>query len=733
MRFVTMVLALCAAGCSGGGGGGGGSGGVPPVTPVGGAAGGDGPWLTIEPAALPPATQGGAYSVTLTALGGTGSGYTWSAGALPPGLSLSGATLSGTPTTAGSLSAVIRVKDSGAAIGSRDYTIDVVPAGSPLAVATTLPAGTPGVSYSQPLTATGGTGPYSWSIASGALPPGLSLSGATVSGVPLAGGTFAGTLQATDSATNTATSPFSIPIPMSMVVFVDGSTASSATYDPATRSATGGTFASYNTLAGAAGVPAGTTVLVRAGTYAQALAPASSGTAMAPIVFRAYGSEAPIITGAFDPAINLTGRSYIMIDGLTVQDVTGWLRGTDVYNCEIRRCTFLRATATGTRGAIALGKSRWNRIVRNRIEDGNDNLGLYLSDDNLIEGNAIRQGRHTLWRIVGGSRNIVRNNYFRNTTQKIGECFDFEGGVSWLPEPEVYDVTKDNVIEASVFDTTGSSGNASPFAGIQYAAQRGIIRHNVFYDCVGPGLSLTLYANEARYNTDNRIYGNVFTRIGNGGIDISGSTSYTFGGQRLKNNVLYKCIYDQTDFRWTWYAELDGKPVQVLTGRQSGFLFERNVIFGNAVGDTYTITYGSRTSTSNPPQSNLAWWEANWPALFFDNREFDPMFANAAGNDFTLSAGSPAIDAGAFLTTTASAGSGTSMPVADATWFTGGNGLVAGDEIQLDGQTATARVTAVNPATNVLTLEAPLSWTAGAGVARKYRGARPDIGAFERP
>ncbi|MHC4417076.1 MAG: hypothetical protein ACYSU6_00660, partial [Planctomycetota bacterium] len=72
-----------------------------------------------------------------------------------------------------------------------------------------------------------------------------------------------------------------------------------------------------------------------------------------------------------------------------------------------------------------------------------------------------------------------------------------------------YDCTKYNLIERNTFAYTPSSGNHSPYAGIQYAGQNGIIRNNIFYDTIGPALSLTLYGREANYNTGNRIYNNV--------------------------------------------------------------------------------------------------------------------------------------------------------------------------------------------------------------------------------
>lgn len=67
----------------------------------------------------------------------------------------------------------------------------------------TLPDGAVGAAYSQTLTATGGTAPYVWSLATGsALPPGLGLDPPTgvLSGTPLTAGTFNFTVTVRDSA-----------------------------------------------------------------------------------------------------------------------------------------------------------------------------------------------------------------------------------------------------------------------------------------------------------------------------------------------------------------------------------------------------------------------------------------------------------------------------------------------------------------------------------------------------
>jgi len=86
----------------------------------------------------------------------------------------------------------------------RDYfTIEKGSTAPPLAMTTTtLPGGTVGVAYSQPLAATGGTTPYTWSIVGGSLPAGLALNTSTglISGTPTTPGTSSFTAQVVDSA-----------------------------------------------------------------------------------------------------------------------------------------------------------------------------------------------------------------------------------------------------------------------------------------------------------------------------------------------------------------------------------------------------------------------------------------------------------------------------------------------------------------------------------------------------
>ncbi|MEK7645516.1 MAG: putative Ig domain-containing protein [Patescibacteria group bacterium] len=75
------------------------------------------------------------------------------------------------------------------------------PTGGVLVVAiASLPDATQGTAYSQTLSATGGVTPYIWSISSGALSAGISISGNIISGTPTAAGTATFTVKVEDSA-----------------------------------------------------------------------------------------------------------------------------------------------------------------------------------------------------------------------------------------------------------------------------------------------------------------------------------------------------------------------------------------------------------------------------------------------------------------------------------------------------------------------------------------------------
>ncbi|MES2835159.1 MAG: IPT/TIG domain-containing protein [Pseudomonadota bacterium] len=180
------------------------------------------PAIAITPATLPAGATATAYNQTLTASGGNGPyTYALTAGALPAGITLSSAgVLSGTPTSGGSFNFTVTATDSttgaGPYTGSQAYTLTVA-AATVVVTPTSLPAASRGFAYSQSFSATGGTGPYTFSLQSGPLPAGVTLSATGVlSGTPTVTGSFPITVRATDSSTGTG--PYFGDVSLTLVV-----------------------------------------------------------------------------------------------------------------------------------------------------------------------------------------------------------------------------------------------------------------------------------------------------------------------------------------------------------------------------------------------------------------------------------------------------------------------------------------------------------------------------------
>ena len=134
--------------------------------------------LAVTTASLADGQLGADYSQTLAASGGAAPlAWSVSAGSLPAGLSLNGATgaITGTPTAYGVSNITVQAVDSWTtpATATKALSITVTPV--TLAVTTAaLADGKVGVAYSQTLAASGGATPIAWSLSAGSLPTGLS-------------------------------------------------------------------------------------------------------------------------------------------------------------------------------------------------------------------------------------------------------------------------------------------------------------------------------------------------------------------------------------------------------------------------------------------------------------------------------------------------------------------------------------------------------------------------------
>lgn len=233
---------------------------------------------------------------------------------------------------------------------------------------TSLPDGTTNVAYSQTLTATQGTAPYAWSITAGTLPAGLNLDGATgvISGTPSVAGTSPFTVTVTDS----ATSPLSASVALSITIHamsITTTTLPSATVGTAYNQAlavvggtstyswavTAGVLPADLSLDGATGIISGTPTLAGTSnftvTVTDSSVPAVTASQALSIVVSPVGSPLSITTTtvpaatfgtAYSQALAATGGtspySWTLSAGALPRGVTlsaaGVLSGTPLAN-----------------------------------------------------------------------------------------------------------------------------------------------------------------------------------------------------------------------------------------------------------------------------------------------------------------------------------------------------------------------------------------------------------------
>jgi len=164
---------------------------------------------------------------------------------------------------------------------------------------TTLPNGTQSTAYSQTLTTSAGTAPYSYRITSGSLPAGLSLntSSGVFSGTPTAGGAFNLTITVTDANGATGSQPYSLQVQAQSVVVPPSNQTVAAGQTASvdlTQGATGGPFTSA-TLLSVSPPSAGTARMI--GPFTMSFAPAAAFSGSAVVSFNLQAASGSVGNG----------------------------------------------------------------------------------------------------------------------------------------------------------------------------------------------------------------------------------------------------------------------------------------------------------------------------------------------------------------------------------------------------------------------------------------------------
>ena len=336
--------------------------------------------LGVVTTSLPAATYAASYSQTLQATGGTPSyGWAISSGSLPPGLSLSSTgVISGKAAMRGSFPFTATAKDSSSPQQSAAASLSITVVETPVSISTTsLAAGTAGTAYSQTLSATGGAAPYTWSVASGSLPPGVGLgAGGSLSGTPTSSGTFTFTASVSDASNPVQTRSITLSIAVAPVALKISQTSFALGFFGRPYmgglQATGGT-PGYSWSVASGSLPAGLTLNNTTGAISGT--PSASGTAAFTAIVNDTGSPAQTASALVSITIAPTPLTITASTLLSVNVSSAYsqtlqaIGGTAPYQWSIRSgslpagLTLSPATGTISGTPSAAGTSTFTAIV----------------------------------------------------------------------------------------------------------------------------------------------------------------------------------------------------------------------------------------------------------------------------------------------------------------------------------------------------------------------------------
>lgn len=414
---------------------------------------------------------------------------------------------------------------------------------------------------------------------------------------------------------------------------------------------------------------AGTTVIARAGVYAEQVTFPRSGTAAGYITLQNYGGEQPVIDGssigiggAQTGLVNLSSVSYIKVSGFEIRNFTsnssnfvpvGISVDGSGSNIELRNnyVHHIRTTVNNVSGnalGIAVYGNKAPASINGLIIDGNEVAFLTTGSSESLTLN-------------GNVENFQVTNNKVHDNNNIGiDIIGFEGTA---PDAN-YDQARDGVVRGNLVYNITSFGN--PAYGNNYGADgiyvdggtRVIIERNIVHHT---DIGVELASEHSGRTTSgvtvrsNLIYLNNLVGVSLGG---SGSGNGGADGCLVVNNTLY-----QNDTIRSGTGEIG------LQNHVSNSQFYNNVILANSQGVFLTAT---PRQTGTPNLFNGNWYfsalgaqQGSWSWNGSDYNNFnsfkgssgnetlghaaDPLLQNPAGSIFTLNPGSPAINSGLSL------------------------------------------------------------------------------------
>jgi len=402
--------------------------------------------------------------------------------------------------------------------------------------------------------------------------------------------------------------------------------------------------------------------------------------------------------------IYVEGKSYITIKNISISHVGGsaiYVNKSDhitVDNCDI--------SYIFEQGIQFRNSQGYNIATNNNITHVGDGIYWmeYNSGPNLAANNTISYCNH----IIGGSQ------YNDNDGHAIG----MQNGDRFVVRDNVVSYT--NMPAITMYVGAGQTGKDCVIKGNVVLAGNKKTYLKSYY-----GIGIVWHSTDADALTGSKLYGNIIKKS-NGGFKLFSSHS---PGAKVFNNTIYDCRegfrFKKAD-NWILKNNLvaithDYQIFQENSLVGTGNIFSNNLYYpdipkGWKYRDVILSDFNAWQSTAKQDEHSVI---------------ADPLLDSTAADGFTLKPISPAIDAGTWLTAiTSSSGFGTTFRVDDGSYFYDGYDIPGenGEKIKTQsGQIATI----VEVSGNTITVNKPIRWIFGEGLALHYDGASPDIGAIE--